>query len=285
MTSITHRKQPVQLRALRRPRKRRERALLRDLLGRSHEPRPRAAGQGAADADAADAEVGQALHGHRGLHGQHVDRQRMHGFHHRGDLFRRADARRVEAVGAGFGEGDEARDGLGEVALAPQEAFAARHQHDRGIDGVDRRARRRDAFDREVVFVQRLIGAAGGVLDGQAGNAGADGAGDIERDAFGIVGEAGLEVGVDRQVGGRGQHGQVVDHVVCRDAVVGAAGGPGIARRGRGQRLEAGMLKIARGAGVPRVGDHEAAGLMELAECGALLGGGDGHGRSPLRFS
>ena len=61
MTVLWLRKQPVQLRALRSPREGCERALLRDLRRRPHEPGPRHAGQRAADADAADAEGGQRL--------------------------------------------------------------------------------------------------------------------------------------------------------------------------------------------------------------------------------
>ena len=60
------------------------------------------------------------------------------------------------------------------------------------------------------------VGPAGGVLDGQPGHAGFDGAGDVGRHALDVVGVAGLEVGVERQVGGADQVGHVVEHVVER---------------------------------------------------------------------
>src|SRR3954469_17148883 len=44
------------------------------------------------------------------------------------------------------------------------------------------------------------------------------------------------------------------------------------------------MREIAGAADIPGIGQHEAAGLVELAEVGALLGGGDGHGAVSLWF-
>src|SRR5208282_536130 len=46
----------------------------------------------------------------------------------------------------------------------------------------------------------------------------------------------------------------------------------GVSRAGRRQRLEAEALQIARGADIPRIGDDEAAALVELAEGLALIG-------------
>ena len=48
----------------------------------------------------------------------------------------------------------------------------------------------------------------------------------------------------------------------------------GVAGAGRRQRLEAEALQIARAADVPRIGDDEAAGLVQFAEGLALVGGG-----------
>ena len=62
-------------------------------------------------------------------------------------------------------------------------------------------------------------------------------------------------------------------HSVARHRAVGIALREGIAgARGRGQRLEAEMLQIACGADVPRIGNDEAAGLVQLAEGAALVG-------------
>jgi hypothetical protein len=46
----------------------------------------------------------------------------------------------------------------------------------------------------------------------------------------------------------------------------------GVAGAGRRQRLEAQALQIARAADVPRIGNDEAAGLVQLAEGLALVG-------------
>src|SRR6476646_2367114 len=54
----------------------------------------------------------------------------------------------------------------------------------------------------------------------------------------------------------------------------------GVAGGGRGQRLEAEALEIARAAGIPRIGNDEAAGFVKFAKGFAFVGGA-GHGGSP----
>ena len=57
---------------------------------------------------------------------------------------------------------------------------------------------------------------------------------------------------------------------------IGKALAEGETGAGRGKRLEAEALQIARAAHVPRVGNDETAGLVKLAEGAAFLGDG-GH--------
>ena len=79
------RKQLVQLPALRPIGKNRKRPLPGDLLRGLHEAGPGHAGQRAADADTADAERGQMLHGHGRLDGEHIERLAAQRGHQRGD--------------------------------------------------------------------------------------------------------------------------------------------------------------------------------------------------------
>ena len=53
----------------------------------------------------------------------------------------------------------------------------------------------------------------------------------------------------------------------------------GVAGAGRRQRLEAEALQIARAADIPRIGNDEAAGLVQFAKRLALVGGGRTGGR------
>src|SRR6187399_1944739 len=65
-------------------------------------------------------------------------------------------------------------------------------------------------------------------------------------------------------------------HVIARHRRVGDAARECKTRAGRGERLEAEVLQVARGADVPRVGNDEASGRVQLAKSGALFGDG-GH--------
>ena len=131
--------------------------------------------------------------------------------------------------------------------------------------GVDRLARRLDAIDRERAIEQRLCGVSGKILDREAGDAGLHRARDIHCDLVRLVRKAVLEIGVDGNIDGRADRGEMIADIVDRDLVVGARDGPGKARAGRGQRLEAEMLQGARGAGIVRIGDDEASGFVQLA--------------------
>ena len=103
----------------------------------------------------------------------------MHRLHDRRDLLPGLDARRIEAIGAGFRIGLQPVDHHGQIGLADQKAFAAAGQQHAAVVGIDRRPRRLDALDRESALVQRLGGIAGEILDRQPGNAGLDRARDI----------------------------------------------------------------------------------------------------------
>jgi hypothetical protein len=95
-------------------------------------------------------------------------------------------------------------------------------------------------------------------------------------DALRLVCVTGFEIGVDGQIH-RGhdfrdmrQRLRAGDRpIAVRQAVRKREPGAG-----GGQGLEPEMTEVSGGAGVPRVGNHEAALLMELAECGAASGEG-----------
>src|SRR6516162_685708 len=83
---------------------------------------------------------------------------------------------------------------------------------------------------------------------------------------------AALEVGVHRHIGGGGELGDVGKHELARHAAVGGAARPGKSRAGGGERLEAQVLQIARGADVPWVGNNEASPFVEAPKGGTLVG-------------
>jgi hypothetical protein len=123
-----------------------------------------------------------------------------------------------------------------------------------------------------------------GILDRKAGHAGLHAACDVGRNGFGIDGEAALEIGIDGNVDGRADRRKMRADLLEADAVVGLADRPGKTGAGRGDGLEAKMLKRLRGADVERIGQHEATGLMQLAELSALLRGRYRHDLSPSCF-
>src|SRR5262245_64597907 len=83
---------------------------------------------------------------------------------------------------------------------------------------------------------------------------------------------AALEVGVHRHVGGGGELGDVGEHLLARHATIGGAARPGKSRAGGGERLEAQVLQVARGADVPWVGNNEASTFVQAPKGGALFG-------------
>ena len=147
----------------------------------------------------------------------------MHRFHHRRNLFRRRDAGRIEAIGAGFGIGGEPVDHELQILLPAQERLAAAGEQDAAIVGIDRLARRPDAIDRERAIEQRFCVVAGKILDRKAGNAGLHGARDIDADLVRLVRKAVLEIGIDGNIDRRADRGEMSADVVDGDAVVGLA--------------------------------------------------------------
>ena len=87
----------------------------------------------------------------------------------------------------------------------------------------------------------------------------------------GLCGETTLEIGVDGQIDRVAQRGQMIADIVDRDAVIGLADRPRITGAGRGDRLEAEVRQRPRAADVPRVRQHEASRLVQLAERRALV--------------
>src|SRR4051794_13538219 len=63
------------------------------------------------------------------------------------------------------------------------------------------------------------------------------------------------------------------EHHIAGHIAVRQADGMGIARRRGSERLEAERLEIARGADVPRIGNDEAAALVQAAKGLALVSG------------
>ena len=100
--------------------------------------------------------------------------------------------------------------------------------------------------------------------------------------------KAALEVGVERQVGGRGDLGEVSKNLIARLRAIGETLRMGVARTGGRQRLEAEALQIAGGADVPRIGNDEAAGIMQAPEgvaffCRRRVGHGKSLGQKRAR--
>ncbi len=211
---------------------------------------------------------------------QEIDGLWMHRFHHGRNLFRRRDAGRIEAIGAGFGVSREPVDHELQILLAAQERLAAAGEHDAAIVGIDRLARRLDAIDGERAIEQRFCVVAGKILDRQTRNAGLHGARDIGADLVRFVRKAVFEVGINRDIDRRADRGQMGADVVDGDAVVGLGDGPGEACARGSQRLEAEMLQGFRAADIERIGDDEASALVQFPERGALVSSCQ-HGHSP----
>ncbi len=205
---------------------------------------------------------------------EHVHRLRPGRRDDRLDVVALARAGGVEHVGAGLGVGRQPADRVPErVRVADEEAFGAGGQEHVGAACIDRGPRCRDALDREGLIVERLVLVAARILDRQPGDAGRDAALHVGRDPFRLMGVARLEVGVHRQLGRGDDLGDVAERHVDGDGPVHVRQRlrEGEARARRRQRLEAETAQIARRADVPRVRDHEAAALVELAEGGAPL--------------
>src|SRR5262249_24392170 len=83
---------------------------------------------------------------------------------------------------------------------------------------------------------------------------------------------AGFEIGVHRQIAGGHDRSDMRQHAIAADGVVRQSQRPGRTRARGGDRFEAEMLEIARAADIPRIGNDEAAALMERTKHAALLG-------------
>jgi hypothetical protein len=102
-------------------------------------------------------------------------------------------------------------------------------------------------------------GVARGVLDRCAREPGRTGERDRLGDACGIVGEAVLEIGRDRNVDGLGDRARVGERERAVDGVwsVAQAEREREARARRRERIEAERCEDARASGIPGVGDDE----------------------------
>jgi hypothetical protein len=87
-----------------------------------------------------------------------------------------------------------------------------------------------------VEVVERLCPVAGGILDGEAGDASRDAAANIVRDAVGIVGIAGFEIGIHRQVCRRHDVGDMAEHGIARHRPVGIGQASGKGETGARRR-------------------------------------------------
>ena len=129
-----------------------------------------------------------------------------------------ADAGGEEAVGAGLGIGGEPLERhAGGVGVTDEPGFTARRQDHGKAGGVDRRARRPDALDRQALFVEGRGLVARGILDRQAGDARGDAERHVGGDPLGLVGVARLEVGVHGERRGRDDVADVLQHGVERN--------------------------------------------------------------------
>ena len=173
-----------------------------------------------------------------------------------------------QAVGARVGVGLQAADRLADVGAAGDEALGSGGEHHAGPAVVDRATRRAHAVHGEREVEQRMLTFVGGVLDGEPGDPGLAGAGDVRGDLVGIGGEGALEVGAHRHLHRGGDGGVVRERFVEGGAIVATAEGPREPGARRGQGGEAELLEGDRAADVPRVGHDEAAGLVQAAELG-----------------
>ncbi len=88
-----------------------------------------------------------------------------------------------------------------------------------------------------------------------------------------IASEAGLEIGVERQIGRFGEVAQVAQNIGAVDGAVALSCREGHAGACAGERREPKRCKILGRADIEGVGDHEAAWRgVQFGEAGALFG-------------
>jgi len=112
----------------------------------------------------------------------------------------------------------------------------------------------------QVELINRVRAIAGEIFDRAADRARFSGQADCLGRRLRRVGEAVLQIGIHRQVGGGGNIAAVINHFAARHGAVGAPEHVGKSEAGGRQRLEAKCRQQSRGAGIPGVGDDEGVG-------------------------
>ena len=107
---------------------------------------------------------------------------------------------------------------------------------------------------------------AGGIFDRESGDARLVRARDVRGHLRRIDGETAFEIGADRHVHAAGDRSEVRERFVQRHSIVRAPHRPGESGAGRRQRRESQARERACAARVPRIRDHETAGLVELVK-------------------
>ncbi len=128
-----------------------------------------------------------------------------------------------------------------------------------------------DAIDRVIQLVKRLSRPPSGILDRYTGDAGLNAPAHILGHASGIMGVCILEVRIHRHVYRPCDLANVREHGVASHGAIRQTAGKSEAGRCGGQRFETEMLKVARGADVPGIGNDEATFAMKLAKTGAAF--------------
>src|SRR5271166_5625470 len=156
--------------------------------------------------------------------------------------------------------------------LPPDRLAAGSEQHSLAAR-VDRGAGGPEPVDRFIQRIERRVRPAGEILDREAGDAGANAELCALIKAFGVAGEAGLEIGVKRAVDRVGELAKVLQRISAGDAAIGKPGRKGHPRARGCERREAEGGEILRRADVERVRHHEAArGAVQFGEAAAFLG-------------
>ena len=198
-----------------------------------------------------------------------VDRLRRQGGDEFPDRAGIQDHRHEKAIRACFGIGDGAVYAFGGRHARNPEIFVAADQHGVRIDRIHRSASGGDSLHCQAALVHP---AARPILDRETGHSSLERQRDVLRHLRWIVGEAVLEVGVDRQVRRVDEHLEMRKHLVAAELAVFLAGRPGRARAGRRDGPESEPREANRASGIPRVGDDEEARLVKPTEDDALLG-------------
>ena len=224
--------------------------------------------QRAADTHPADADGGEIDHG-SGARDHDINRLGPDRRNDAGDVGQCAHAGRIEAVGACFGIGNQPADRILEIRLADGIAFRTPDQQDIRTGAIDGAPRGPHPLHRDR---QGTESPAVTVFDRQACDPGLDRHQDVFVDAVGMLGIAGLEISVDRQIGRGAQRPNMVECFVGGRLAAVARLRPGVACARRAKRLEAELFQLSRARDVPGVRQDEAPILMQDAEAGPLLG-------------